>query len=79
MVKNRPGETENSPCSLPERSSVSHPRNEQTTNTVEAIRLRQIRLRLGEKYYDVSPASDRIAACVLADLRDSEERPSIFS
>jgi len=41
--------------------------------TLEPGRLRVIRQRLENKFYDEAPASDRIAAGVLADLKDLDE------
>lgn len=41
--------------------------------TLEPSRLRVIRQRLENKFYDEAPASDRIAAGVLADLKDLDE------
>jgi hypothetical protein len=58
---------------------VPHSPEERITDPVEPGRLRLIMLRLGDRYYDVPPASDRIATCVLADLTDSNERPSLLS
>jgi hypothetical protein len=58
---------------------VHNSHNKQTDDTVEPNRLRLIMLRLGERYYDDPPASDRIATGVLADLTDSEERSQIIS
>lgn len=62
-----------------ERSNVPHSHGSQNTDSVEPDRLRLIRLRLGHRYYDVPPASDRIATSVWADLTDSEERSSVLS
>jgi hypothetical protein len=58
---------------------VQNSHSEHNGNTVEPNRLRLIMLRLGERYYDDPPASDRIATSVLADLTDSEERSQIIS
>jgi hypothetical protein len=64
---------------IPGRYGVQNSQNEQTDDTVEPNRLRLIMLRLGERYYDDPPASDRIASSVLADLTDSEEPSQIIS
>ena len=40
---------------------------------LEPGRLRVIRQRLENKFYDEAPASDRIAAGVLADVKDLDE------
>ena len=41
--------------------------------TLEPGRLRVIQERLENRFYDQSPASDRIAAGVLADLKQLDE------
>jgi len=43
---------------------------------VEAERLRLIQQRLQSDFYEVPPASEQIAAAVLADLTDLEEGAS---
>jgi hypothetical protein len=48
------------------------------TVPVEAERLRLIQRRLQSDFYEVPPASQRIAASVLADLKDSEGSASVF-
>jgi hypothetical protein len=48
------------------------------TLPVEANRLRLIQQRLQTDFYEVPPASERIAASVLADLKDSEGSASVF-
>jgi len=58
---------------------VPHSPEERVTDAVEPGRLRLIMLRLGDRYYDVPPASDRIATSVLADLTESDERPFLLS
>ena len=58
---------------------MPHSPEERAPDAVEPGRLRLIMLRLGDRYYDVPPASDRIASCVLADLTDSDEPLSLFS
>ena len=58
---------------------MPHSPEERVTDVVEPGRLRLIMLRLGDRYYDVPPASDRIATSVLADLTDSDERPFLLS
>jgi hypothetical protein len=42
------------------------------TFPVEADRLRLIQQRLQTDFYEVPPASERIAVSILADLNDSE-------
>ena len=64
---------------IPERLRVPNPREEQNSESVDPGRVLLILLRLGERYYDVAPASDRIASCVWAELTDSEEHPSVLS
>jgi hypothetical protein len=59
-----------------ERSSVPHPDELRTTSQVEADRLRLIQQRLQNDFYEVSPASERIAAAVMTDLKDLEEGAS---
>lgn len=54
-------------------------REEGNTESVDPGRVLLILLRLGQRYYDVPPASDRIASCVWAELTDTEEHPSVFS
>ncbi len=44
-----------------------------STTTLEPGRLRVIQRRLENKFYDEAPASDRIAAGVLADLKHLDE------
>jgi hypothetical protein len=44
-----------------------------SSTTLEPGRLRVILQRLDEKFYDAAPASDRIAAGVLADVKDLDE------
>lgn len=44
-----------------------------STTTLEPGRLRVIRQRLENKFYDEAPASDRIAAAVLADVKHLDE------
>ena len=58
---------------------MPHSPEERVTDAVEPGRLRLIMLRLGDRYYDVPPASDRIATSVLADLTESDERPFLLS
>ena len=59
-----------------ERSSVPNRDEHRSTSKVEADRLRLIQQRLGNDFYDVLPASERIAASVLAELQDLEESAS---
>ena len=93
-VKIRSPETENSPViTIPdgsaasragdarpssERSSVPHPEEQRSTPTVAPDRLRQIEQRLQNHYYEVPPASEQIAASVLAELQDLERSSSVL-
>lgn len=56
-----------------ERPSVPNPDEHRSISQVEADRLRLIQQRLRSDFYEVPPASERIAAAVLAELRDLEE------
>ena len=47
-----------------------------TTTALEPQRLRVILQRLQDKFYDEPPAADRIAAGVLADVKDLDESPA---
>jgi len=55
---------------------LAHPEKHRKTLQVEAERLRLIQQRLQGDFYQVPPASDRIAAAVLADLTDLEQGAS---
>ena len=55
---------------------MPHPDEYRTTRSVAAERLRLIEQRLHDHYYEVPPASEQIAASVLADLRDLEKDSS---
>jgi hypothetical protein len=46
-----------------------------TTATVEPSRLRLILQRLQDRFYDGEQASQRVAAAVLADVKDLDESP----
>jgi hypothetical protein len=61
-----------------ERSSVPHPDEYRSTPNVAPDRLRQIEQRLQNHYYEVPPASEQIAASVLAELRDLENSSSVL-
>jgi hypothetical protein len=56
-----------------ERSSVPNPNQPRSSGPVAADRLRVIAQRLQNHFYEVPPASERIAASVLADLKDLEQ------
>jgi hypothetical protein len=59
-----------------ERSSVPNSQKDRTTTTtVEPSRLRLILQRLQDRFYDGEQASQRIAAAVLADVKDLDESP----
>jgi hypothetical protein len=55
---------------------VPHPEEHRTPHSVAAERLRLIEQRLQDHYYEVPPASEQIAASVLADLKNLEKDPS---
>jgi hypothetical protein len=57
---------------------VPNPDQYRTTGIVEPSRLQLILRRLRNDFYDVPPASERVAASVLADLKDLEESPPSF-
>jgi hypothetical protein len=61
-----------------ERSALANSDEHRMTLPVEAARLRLIQQRLQTDFYEVPPASERIAACVLTDLKDSEGSASIL-
>lgn len=47
-----------------------------SSDSLEADRLRVIEKRLQDHFYEVPPASEQIAASVLADLRNPERTAS---
>lgn len=49
-----------------------------TPAPVEPNRVQLILQRLQEGFYDSEPASDRLAAAVLADLKDLDKNPSVL-
>jgi hypothetical protein len=55
---------------------VPNPDEHRTSGQVEADRLRLIQQRLRNDFYEVPPASERIAVSVLAELKDPEESAS---
>ena len=55
---------------------MAHPEEHRKTLQVEAERLRLIQQRLHSDFYEGPPASEHIAAAVLADLTDLEEGAS---
>jgi hypothetical protein len=57
---------------------VPHPEEQRSTPTVAPDRLRQIEQRLQNRYYEVPPASEQIAASVLAELQDLERSSSVL-
>jgi hypothetical protein len=57
------------------RSVPNSQKHRTTTPTVEPSRLRLILERLQSRFYDDAPASERIAAAVLADVKDLDESP----
>jgi hypothetical protein len=61
-----------------ERPALADSDEHRMTVPVEAERLRLIQQRLQSEFYEVPPASQRIAASVLADLNDSEGSASVF-
>jgi hypothetical protein len=57
----------------PGKDSVTNSGEHRTTGSVEDSRLRLIRQRLRSDFYEVPPASEHIAASVMAELKDPEE------
>ena len=55
---------------------MPHPEESRTPTKIAAERLRVIEQRLQDQFYEIPPASERIAACVLADLKDLEQNAS---
>ena len=55
---------------------MPHPDEYRSSPTVAPDRLRQIEQRLQDQYYEVPPASEHIAASVLAELHDLENSSS---
>jgi hypothetical protein len=52
---------------------LSNPEEPSAAITLEPSRLRSIRQRLQQSFYDEAPASERIAAAVLVDLKRLDE------
>lgn len=61
-----------------ERPSLPNPDESRLTSTVEPSRLRLILQRLRNDFYNAPPASEQIAASVLAELNDLEESPPVL-
>ncbi|HZB27644.1 MAG TPA: hypothetical protein VE282_03700 [Gemmatimonadales bacterium] len=55
---------------------MPHPEESRAPTKIAAERLRMIEQRLQDHFYEVPPASERIAACVLAELKDLEQNAS---
>ena len=55
---------------------MPNPDESRIISQVEADRLRLIQQRLRNDFYEIPPASERIAVAVLAELRDLEESAS---
>ena len=55
---------------------MTKPDEFRTTRQVEGDRLRLIRERLGSDFYEVPPASEQIAASVMAELKLGDESAS---
>ena len=55
---------------------MPNPDESRIISQVEADRLRLIQQRLRSDFYEIPPASERIAVAVLAELRDLEESAS---
>ncbi len=51
------------------------PKHPRTTIIVEPSRLRLILQRLQQNFYDEAPASARIAAAVLVDVKNLDQSP----
>ena len=62
-----------------ERSSVPHPEEHRSPESVGTDRLRLIEQRLHNHFYEIPPAAGQIAASVLADLRAPEQSGSRLS
>jgi hypothetical protein len=58
---------------------VPNPHQDGTNEAIEPGRVLTIWLRLGQRYYDLPPASYRIATSVWAELNDFEERSAAIS
>jgi hypothetical protein len=52
---------------------LPNPEKQRAALSVESSRLRLIRQRLQEKFYDEAPAPERIASAVLVDLKNFDE------
>lgn len=62
---------------MPRREEPRTPPEESRASPkVAADRLRLIQQRLQDDFYEVPPASEQIAACVLAELNDLEHNPA---
>jgi hypothetical protein len=60
------------------KDRVTNSDEHRTACSVEDNRLRLIRERLRSDFYEVPPASEHIAASVMAELKDFEESASAF-
>jgi hypothetical protein len=60
-----------------ERSSVPKAEDTRTNGAVDADRLRLVLQRLSSGFYSEGPPSQRIAAAVLADLKELEKGTSL--
>jgi hypothetical protein len=58
------------------KDRVTNPDEHRRPGSVEDNRLRLIRQRLRSDFYEVPPASEHIAASVMAELKDLEESAS---
>jgi hypothetical protein len=61
-----------------ERSSVPNRDPHPTNAPVEPSRVQLILQRLRNDFYEVPPASERIAASVLAELNDAKKGPRVL-
>lgn len=52
---------------------MPNPEEHRGTIMIEPSRLRLIRQRLQQQFYDEAPASERIAAAVLVDMKHLDE------
>lgn len=57
---------------------MTNPHKHGATGPVEDDRLQLIRQRLRNDFYEVPPASEQIAASVMAELKDPEESASVL-
>ena len=64
------------PAPKPGKDRVTNSDEHRRAGSVEDTRLRLIQERLRSDFYEVPPASEHIAASVMAELKDLEESAS---